>query len=203
MLLNKNIVFSVSNETASNEITVNVYKDNNKNCNITDSAEHSIEIEQCEKTQQPELGLYKCSQKFDMDEFSADTADADKLYHLSIVCNDVQQIQNINENSYQYILKQSKPLQIIDYEPKEEVIKNIAEINVVTSKSKDIRCNIRKELALSGEQMKKEATDKFSYTAKLSKGYTVFSVSCEDAFGNSAEKDIGILFANSPRSFSK
>ena len=99
--------------------------------------------------------------------------------------------------------KQSKPLQIIDYEPKEEVIKNIAEINVVTSKSKDIRCNIRKELALSGEQMKKEATDKFSYTAKLSKGYTVFSVSCEDAFGNSAEKDIGILFANSPRSFSK
>ncbi|MBI5392570.1 hypothetical protein HZA96_01755 [Candidatus Woesearchaeota archaeon] len=213
MLLNKNIIFSVNNESLgnegneiNNEITVQIYKDDNKNCNITDYYEHSVKIQHCEKTQQPELGLYKCSEKFNLNEFfhnSFNENSSDNVYNLLIACSDDAVQQNINENSYLYILKQSAPLNIIDYEPKEELSQNTANIIITTTKSKDIKCNIRRELALSGEQMKMQSSDKFSYAAKLSKGYTVFAVSCKDAFGNIAEKDIGILFANSLRSFSK
>ncbi len=204
MLLQGTVLFSVFDNPV-----LGFYTDEIEQCSLDDGFSHQINFTHCDRTEQPELGLYYCEEKVDLRQFSSDGAMNSSInavvdgamnnlslggkYHFAILCSAEIQKQHVQNESVVYTLKKSQPLSIVAISPQEEVHDASVAVSVVTSLSSSVSCTLRKELSLTGSFMDKKDETHFSSFVAVKKGYSVFIVSCKDGYGNSVEKEIGVV----------
>lgn len=202
MFESKHLLYVVNNS----DIELHLFKDTPNSCMYTFDGKQG-ELGFCMRTDNIALGTYECIESIKLNVISAenagtiknnnDTAEK-KIYNISFKCPTTQVTkQNINEESYVYVLKKSPELKITETLPKGEVKINNPKLIVKTTPSKDVRCRYKKEFALSYMDMIKNddlvKDDKNIFTISvnnLQENINTFVVKCTDYYGNSDEEKV-------------
>lgn len=187
----KQTVFNVSQQAA----TIALFSDTEGSCAIkNETAETGMECAKTEEAQK-NIGENVCmavvalGQNAEMNETS-ETRQTVQYYEISCYTEETE--QHVATTSVVYTLKKSDGLEIMAVSPKdnEEVEKDSA-LTVTTTESNNISCGYAGYGSLEYLEMTEVTENAFRANLKaLEQGYNAFTVFCEDAYGNSAERTV-------------
>ncbi|MBI4453040.1 hypothetical protein HY636_00175 [Candidatus Woesearchaeota archaeon] len=231
MFEDKHLLYVV-NSSNSSEIELHLFKDTPDSCTYTinsdnkDNNKYPQQVQQgeltfCMRTDNIALGTYECIESIKLNFTNAENTEEmknlkndgaekkiyEKIYNISFKCPTTQVMQqNVNEESYVYVLKKSEPLKITETLPKGEVKINNPKLAVKTTPSKDVICRYKKEFALSymnmikvvkwDEEESKVENEFVAQLHDLPQNTNTFIVKCIDDYGNSDEEKIEFYVIN-------
>lgn len=180
-MIKNNITFVIASDKAS----ITMYKSKDKNCTyILEGQQH--EINNCSVTDKIHLGSSECNEEINVNNDSI---------KIPIICEEGKKLpQNTQEQSYNYVLKKSSPLEIIYYDPKGEINIHEAEMIVKTTESSQVICSYKPKLGISYITMDKKDQNTFTtMITNLQDQSNIFRIRCEDSYGNIVDKEIEIF----------
>ncbi len=180
-MIKNNLTFVITSDKA----TVTMYKPKDKVCKYSLNEQEYL-FDDCKATDKIHLGSSECNEEIIVNNNSI---------NIPIICKEgKKQIQNAQEQSYNYVLRKSSPLEIIYYDPKGEINVHETELIVKTSESNEVSCSYKPKLSISYVIMDKKDQNTFTtMITNLQDQSNRFMIRCEDSYGNIAEKEIEIF----------